>query len=85
MFQTEPISKLFLTFPKVAQAMWWVGGDKIIRYRKQAFNHDVSVHRICTGSDKIFANYQCLDQRPNTLVPNGHTHDTVITNAQHTR
>ena len=24
MFQTEPISILFLTFPKVAQAMWWV-------------------------------------------------------------
>ena len=24
MFQTEPILKLFLTFPKVAQAMWWV-------------------------------------------------------------
>ena len=24
MFHTEPISILFLTFPKVAQAMWWV-------------------------------------------------------------
>ena len=24
MSQTEPISILFLTFPKVAQAMWWV-------------------------------------------------------------
>ena len=35
----------------------------------QAFNHDVSVHWICTGSDKIFAKYQCLDHRPNTLVP----------------
>ena len=24
MFETEPILILFLTFPKVAQAMWWV-------------------------------------------------------------
>ena len=35
----------------------------------QAFHHDVSVHLICTGSDKIFAKCRCLDHRPNTLVP----------------
>ena len=27
MFQSEPISILLLTFPKVAQAMWWVAQD----------------------------------------------------------
>ena len=41
---------------------------KVVGYF-QAFPHDVSVHWICTGSDKIFAKCQCLDHCPNSLVP----------------
>ena len=38
MSQLEPISILFLTFPKVAQAMWWVA---------QAMWS--GLHRLCGG------------------------------------
>ena len=40
---------------------------------------------VCTGfapdPTKYLLNSQCLDQRPNTLVPNGHTHDAVKFNS----
>ena len=34
---------------------------KIMIYEMQAFHHDVTVPRICPGSDQIFAKYQGLD------------------------
>ena len=55
---------------KLLSRKWWELGKhnkRISNY--QAFHHDVSVHWISTGSDKIFAKCRCLDHRPNTLVP----------------